>query len=113
MAEAAARGRSLAFFPEGTFTRVPALRPFHLGAFAAAVQAGVPVVPVAIRGSRALLRAGQWFPRRAALRVTIGAPIPPPAGAPDAFAAAVSLRDLARAEILRHCGEPGIDAGAH
>ena len=113
LAEAAARGRSLAFFPEGTFTRVPALRPFHLGAFAAAVQAGVPVVPVAIRGSRALLRAGQWFPRRAALRVTIGAPIPPPAGAPDAFAAAVSLRDLARAEILRHCGEPGIDAGAH
>ena len=40
------------------------------------------------------------------LGVAIGAPIPPPAGAPDAFAAAASLRDLARAEILRHCGEP-------
>ena len=110
LAAAAARGRSLAFFPEGTFTRVPGLRPFYLGAFAAAVQAGVPVVPVAIRGSRALLRADQWLPRRASITVTIGAPIPPPAGAPDAFAAAVSLRDLARAEILRHCGEPGIDS---
>ena len=32
--------------------------------------------------------------------------IAPPGDAPDAFAAAVGLRDLARAEILRHCGEP-------
>lgn len=29
-----------------------------------------------------------------------------PRDAPDAFATAVLLRDLARAEILRHCGEP-------
>ncbi|MEX2199603.1 MAG: AMP-binding protein [Burkholderiales bacterium] len=109
LAAAATRGRSLAFFPEGTFTRVPALRPFHLGAFAAAVQAGVPVVPVAIRGSRALLRAGQWFPRRSALTVTIGPPLEPSHAAADAFAAAVQLRDRAQSEILRHCGEPGID----
>ncbi len=110
LAAVAARGRSLAFFPEGTFTRVPGLRPFHLGAFSAAVQAGVPVVPVAIRGSRTLLRDGQWLPRRAALVVTIGAPIAPPADAPDAFGAEVVLRDLARAEIQRHCGEPALGA---
>jgi acyl carrier protein len=108
LADAAARGRSLGFFPEGTFTRVPGLRAFHLGAFVAAVQAGLPVVPVAIQGSRALLRAGQWFPRRSALTVTIGPPLDPPRATADAFAAAVQLRDQAQSEILRHCGEPGL-----
>jgi len=45
-------GASAAFFPEGTFRRMPGLGPFHLGAFAAAVAARVPVLPVAIRGTR-------------------------------------------------------------
>src|SRR6185503_19570849 len=39
-------GTSLAFFPEGTFTRIPGLRPFRLGAFVAATRAQVPIVPV-------------------------------------------------------------------
>jgi hypothetical protein len=51
--------RSLVFFPEGTFTRMPGLLPFHMGAFVAAAEAGVPVVPVTIRGTRSLLRAGE------------------------------------------------------
>jgi 1-acyl-sn-glycerol-3-phosphate acyltransferase len=102
----AAGGQSLAFFPEGTFTRASGLRPFHLGAFVAAVQARVAVVPVAIRGTRSILRAGQWLPRRGLIVVTIGTPIQPPADAPDDFAAAVKLGDAARAEILHHCGEP-------
>jgi 1-acyl-sn-glycerol-3-phosphate acyltransferase len=106
MVSVAAGGRSLAFFPEGTFTRAPGLLPFHLGAFAVAARAGAPVVPVAVRGSRALLRADQWFPRRGMLVVTIGMPISPPSDTRDVFAAAVRLRDLARAEILHHCGEP-------
>ncbi|MGH8677917.1 MAG: lysophospholipid acyltransferase family protein, partial [Burkholderiales bacterium] len=112
MASAAERGRSLAFFPEGTFTRVSGLLPFYLGAFVVAARSGAPVVPVAIRGSRTLLRDGQWFPRRGVLVMTIGAPIWPPSDAPDDFAAAVRLRDLARAEILRHCGEPDAGPGA-
>jgi len=40
MADVVAKGRSLAFFPEGTFTRMPGLLPFHLGAFAAAGHLG-------------------------------------------------------------------------
>lgn len=101
-------GTSAAFFPEGTFRRMPGLGPFHLGAYAAAVAAQVPVLPVAIRGTRALLRAGQWLPRRDPIAVTIGSPVFPPA--PDAFAAAVALRDAARAHILAYCGEQ--DAGS-
>jgi 1-acyl-sn-glycerol-3-phosphate acyltransferase len=102
-------GASTALFPEGTFRRTPGLGAFHLGAFAAAVAAQVPVLPVAIRGTRAMLRDGQWLPRRGAIAVTIGPATFPSPSAPDAFAAAVALRDAARAHILAHCGEP--DAG--
>ena len=105
LATLVANGQSLAVFPEGTFTRAPGLMPFRLGAFAAAVSAGVPLLPVAIRGSRALLREGQWFLRRGALTVTICKPILPPLDLPDPFKAAVALRDAARSAILHECGE--------
>ncbi len=105
LARVAQRGRRLVFFAEGTFTRSPGLLPFHLGAFVAAAEAGVPVVPMTIRGTRSILRDGQWFPRRGAISVTVG-----PALQPDGtdWAAAVRLRDAARAEILKHCGEPDL-----
>ena len=57
-----------------------------------------------------MLRSGRWLPRRGPIAVTIGAPLSPPSSVKDAFAAAVALRDAARAHILAHCGEP--DAGA-
>ena len=112
LAELVKTGLSLALFPEGTFRRMSGLGAFHLGGFAAAVAAQVPVVPVAIRGTRALLRDGQWLPRRGSIAVTIGAPVFPPAATPeaDAFTAAVTMRDAARAHILAHCGES--DAGS-
>jgi len=106
LAAAVRAGVSSAFFPEGTFTRAAGLTPFRLGAFAAAAAAGIAVLPVAIRGSRAFLRDEQWLPRRGAIAVTIGEPVYRPASAPDDFAAAVALRDAARAHILAHCGEP-------
>jgi len=108
LAQAVQAGRALAFFPEGTFERIPGLSPFHMGAFVAAAEAGVPVVPVAIRGTRSILRSDQWFPRRGSIRVTLGHPILPDG---TDWAAALRLRDAARAEILRHCGEP--DLAAH
>lgn len=106
LARAALSGKTLIFFPEGTFTRTPGVRAFHLGAFAAAAEADLPVVPVALAGTRSILRGDQWFPRRGAVSVTVGEPIRP---AGRDWAATVRLRDAARAEILRHCGEP--DAG--
>jgi 1-acyl-sn-glycerol-3-phosphate acyltransferase len=83
-------GRSLLFFPEGTFARMPGLLPFHMGAFIAAAEAGVPVVPVTIRGTRSLLRADSRFPHRGAMRINVGAPILPVG---KDWAAAVKLRD--------------------
>ena len=95
----------LVWFPEGTLTRMPGLLGFHLGAFLIAAEAGVPVVPVAIRGTRSVLRGGQWFPRRGAISVWIGRPILPQG---QDFAAAVRLRDRARGAILARCGEPDL-----
>jgi 1-acyl-sn-glycerol-3-phosphate acyltransferase len=102
LAELAAGGPPLTFFPEGTFTRAPGLRPFFMGAFLAAARSALPVVPVAIQGSRAVLRDGGWFPRRGALTVTISPPLAPQRGG---WETARALRDQARREILRHCGE--------
>jgi 1-acyl-sn-glycerol-3-phosphate acyltransferase len=112
LAARASSGIPLAFFPEGTFTRAWGLMPFHLGAFIAAVRSGVPVIPVAIRGTRAILRNGQWLPRRGAIVITIGAPIVAPKAVSEPFNAAVVLRDAARAAILRGCGESDTLPGA-
>src|SRR5687767_9436440 len=107
LAEAAKRGQSLAIFPEGTLLRRPGLLPFRMGAFQVAAEAGIPVVPIALRGVRSVLRDGTWFPRRYPIAVTIGAPI-----APDGadWNAAVKLRDRVRAEVLKYCGEPDLSS---
>ena len=98
-------GRTPIFFAEGTFTRSAGLLPFRMGAFVVAAQTGVPLVPVTIRGARSVLRDGSWFARRGALSVTISAPVTPQG---SDWNAAVSLRDDARVQILRHCGEPDL-----
>jgi hypothetical protein len=94
-------------FPEGTFVRAPGVLSFHLGAFAAAVAADRPVIPIALRGARALLRDEQWLPRRVPILVHIGAPIKI-AGARNAFEATIEMRDVARRHILTYCGEPDL-----
>ena len=98
-------GRSLIVFVEGTFRRMPGLLPFRMGAFVIAAQAGVPVLPVTIRGTRSNLREGQWLLRRGRMSVTLSAPIAPKG---NDWSAAIQLRDAARAEILRLCGEPDL-----
>ncbi len=105
LAGAAKRGVSLIIFPEGTLSRQTGLMPFRTGAFQVAAQAGIPVVPAALRGLRSVLRDGRWYPRRAPVAVTFGAPVAPEG---EDWAAAVRLRDRVRADILRHCGEPDL-----
>ena len=55
--------------------RMPGLRPFHMGAFVAAAENEAPVVPIALQGTRSMLRPGTRFPRPATITVTIGPPI--------------------------------------
>ncbi|NLC71354.1 MAG: AMP-binding protein [Desulfuromonadaceae bacterium] len=111
LADRTRAGQSLFFFPEGTFTRAPGLLPFHMGAFAAAAEAGVLVIPLAIRGTRSVLRAHSWLPHRGAVSVTIGQPIDPASlkgEKGDPWSVAIRLRDAAREHILRFCGEPDL-----
>jgi 1-acyl-sn-glycerol-3-phosphate acyltransferase len=100
---AASDGESLALFPEGTFVEEPGLGRFRSGAFAAAIKAGVPVVPVVISGSRYILPAGRILPRRGHVRVDILNPIEP---SDAAFESSKILADLARRRILDVLDEP-------
>lgn len=51
---------SVMIFPEGTRSDDGSLGAFHDGAFRLAIQAGVPILPVAVRGTRTALRKGDW-----------------------------------------------------
>ncbi len=99
-------GCSLFFFPEGTFTRSPGLLPFRMGAFTTAATTNVPVVPISIHGTRSILRSGSWFPRRGIVSVVVIEPIKPQG---TDWVAAVELRDLSRALVLRYSGEPDLE----
>jgi 1-acyl-sn-glycerol-3-phosphate acyltransferase len=105
----AARGHSLVFFPEGTFTSEVGLGKFHTGAFAIAARAGCPVVPAVILGTRRNMPATRVFPRPGALEVRYGTPIVPIAGLLDEDPA-LRLRDASRAAILAELGEPDLAA---
>jgi 1-acyl-sn-glycerol-3-phosphate acyltransferase len=93
-------GESVFVFPEGTFTAQSGVRPFHLGAFKAAIAARRPIVPVALNGTRRLLRDGTWLPRRSRITITICPPIFPQSDASN-WHDIVGVRDAAR-EIISH-----------
>jgi 1-acyl-sn-glycerol-3-phosphate acyltransferase len=69
-------GDSVLIFPEGTRTRDGTLGPFKKGGFHLAVKAGVPIVPVALRGTRELMPRGSLLLRSGTITVVIGEPIP-------------------------------------
>lgn len=90
-------GVSVFFFPEGTRSPTGQLLPFKNGAFKLAMETGVPVVPIAISGTRDVLRRGSWlFHRTSHIRITILPPLDPT----DYRTSGVSrLRDEARTQI--------------
>lgn len=76
-ADTLGQGHSLCLFPEGTRSRSGALAHFKSGLLQAAVDARVPVVPIALDGCGKVLPPGGWFRLRPGpIRVRIGAPIP-------------------------------------
>jgi 1-acyl-sn-glycerol-3-phosphate acyltransferase len=59
---ALAGGISVMMFPEGTRSRDGELLPFKDGAFDLAIRAGVPILPIALAGTRAMRpKHSKWF----------------------------------------------------
>jgi len=102
----AVNGKSLVFFPEGTFTRTPGLLKFHSGAFITAARVGCPVVPATVKGTRVTLSPNGGLPRPGRIVVEILPPVT--VSADQSEAVAMDLRDQARDAILRELGEPDL-----
>jgi len=102
---AASEGESLGIFPEGTFREEPGIGRFRPGAFVAAVRGELPVVPIAIGGTRDMLPAGRLLPRRTHLTVSILPAILP---YDPEFAHSRTLAEAARQRILTVLDEPDL-----
>lgn len=98
-------GESMAFFPEGTFLAQPGLDRFRAGAFAAAINSKLPIVPVVISGSRRLLPAATILPQHGHLAIDILDPIE---SGDSAFGNSKDLAELARQRILSVLDEPDL-----
>ncbi|HEY3005146.1 MAG TPA: hypothetical protein VGJ44_22560 [Kribbellaceae bacterium] len=71
-----------------------------------AAEAHLPVVPIAISGTRAMMRPGHGAViRGGTVGLIVGEPITP---AGQGWPAAVALERAARAVIAEHCGEPDL-----
>lgn len=111
--EAGARIRderlNVILFPEGTRSPDGSLLPFKKGAFVLALQTGVPILPVGISGSRAVMRKGSFRIRPGEIRVRVGEPFEV-AGLGTGHRDAVLAR--ARKEVLALMEDPDGAPGA-
>ncbi len=67
---------TLLFFAEGTRSPDRTLRPFKKGAMLLALEAGVPIVPLAVAGAREILAKGTRWIQGGRVVLSFGAPIP-------------------------------------
>lgn len=93
------QGVSVMFFPEGTRSRDGRLKRFYDGAFALAIQAGVPVLPIALDGTMDALPKHGWQFSRADVRLD-ALPLIPTDGLTEADIP--ELRERVRNAILSH-----------
>lgn len=68
-------GKSVLAFPEGTRSRDGLIHPFKKGPFVLAIEAQVPIVPIAIDGSFQSMSRGWIWLRRHDIRVKVGQPV--------------------------------------
>jgi 1-acyl-sn-glycerol-3-phosphate acyltransferase len=104
-------GLSLIIYAEGTRSADGRVAKFKAGSFLLAIQAGLPVVPLAVIGTRRVMPKGRLRTEPASVTLVVHDPIPPPAlEAPtihDARALAERTHATVAATVARHR-----DAGA-
>jgi 1-acyl-sn-glycerol-3-phosphate acyltransferase len=73
--KALAQRVSVMIFPEGTRSKTAELLPFKDGAFRLAIEAGVPILPLAVSGTSTALRKHDWRFGRAVAEVRVLPPV--------------------------------------
>lgn len=94
------RGHSLIVFPEGTRSADGRVGRFRRGLFLLAIDAGLPVVPVAVAGTRRVMRKGRLTTRPGDVTLVVHPPVPTDGlSRADAGALAERVRGLVAASV--------------
>lgn len=99
---------SIMIFPEGTRSKTGELLPFRDGAFRIAVQLGLPILPMAVAGTRSAMRKGSLVFGRANAEVRVLEPISTEGMTLEDVPA---LRDRVRALIQETRDELAVELG--
>ena len=102
-----ANGLSLIVFPEGTRSRSGMMAKFKGGSIMLAMQAGLPIVPISVIGSRHVMKKGELTTRPGRVRLIVHEPIVTPANAEPSVAEVRELADRIRGVI-----RPAVEAEA-
>ncbi len=68
-------GMSVVIFPEGSRSPDGSIQPFKKGGFSLAIKSQVPIVPIAISGSRDIMPKGKFTTTRGEIRILVDHPI--------------------------------------
>jgi len=99
------KGTSILLFPEGTRSFTDVLLPFQRGGFLLAMKTGLPIVPVGVRGTRAVQRKDSFAIHPGRIEVRYGTPI-------DIAAYGVRRKKELIAEVRARIAElAGLEAG--
>lgn len=100
-------GLSLIVFPEGTRSRDGMMGKFKGGSIMLAMQAGLPLVPISVVGSRHVMKKGELTTRPGHVTLIVHEPIAPDANLEPSAAQVRELADRVR-EVIR----PAVEAEA-
>jgi 1-acyl-sn-glycerol-3-phosphate acyltransferase len=100
-------GKSVFVYVEGTRSDDGRILPFKKGAFALAMKAGVPIVPVTIEGTGTVMPKNSWNITPGVVRVKIGKPIDTTAFGDDRDALVKAVRDVIITQSLELGGKGG------